>query len=192
MRKKYYLNKFFVFCLAFYVWSMAFSMAQADEVKYFHEGKCSMPMNVSDNNCLFGNEIQKDNITIETVYWEVHYKDGKITYANWLSNSRAFINGNDVHAGSDYVYLFDEHIINRTIKFDDSQRLIVSIVLDNGKDTYYEICKHGYASQTTETQCFDKKGNLKNTTIIIYKNNQLYELSSFDPFGNLTGHMILD
>lgn len=165
------------------------SLAQAEEVKYFDYKHCQFSFYFYDDNCLFGNEIQKNEIMKFPDYWEVHFNEGKMIYANYFSIFDKVIDNS--------IIAIDKPIIKEKVEFDSFNRIVVSTV--NLKNGEYEINKYEYDGymttffkQTIISSHFGKNGNFHGKTISIFKNNLLIKRLWFDEMDNFTGYINFD
>jgi len=147
------INKFHLLGLFMSFWLISCFPVQADEIKYFEKKKCFY--NTPNNNCLFGNELQKNDLERHDGYYEVYYKDDKVVSA--IGYRKSIMEGHHIF----FLLPDDDRRISGELEFDRLGRVTKYIKNPYGDIYSYEFCKYNYSNQTTKTKCFNKRGIVK-------------------------------
>jgi len=186
MIDKYFLKKFYIFCLTISALLMACATLaplpqiddiQSDEVKYFKILKCDKYWVEFDHDlfCKYQNEITKSQLSEGNGYYEVHYKKGNILY------STLFINPDKISIDK------KGPIIGRQNKYDMEGHIILKII--NPKDypflEPFSLHKFKYGDHVKESLLYTKYGKLFHKVISEYKNNRVIKETFYEESGEI-------
>lgn len=162
------------FFLCFFL--MFYSIAEAKKVKYFGVGNCGIFK--YDDKCKFRRQIDRSDLAKAWGYFEVHYKEGKMTNAILVNKSKL----NE-----------ETPSVAEKLEFDSKERLILHEYNLHGQyPGDYELCKLSYDKQIKETRCYDKQRKLRKRESSIYKDNFLVKSSRYDESGKLKQYSTFD
>jgi len=179
-------SKYYLIGLVFFLWLMIYSMAQADEVKYFayNDGDATdFKFNGADQ---FSDEIQGNDLSRTWFHFEVHYKNGKKIKAFRIA-PRKYYGWYRGHKFKTYKieYDSDERVKTFTMNPDN-------IIVAEKPPPSYELCKSVYGKQIREDRCYNINGEFTNKAIFNYKYNLLVKTSLYDESERLTRYWTYD
>lgn len=176
MIKECTLKRFYCWGLVFCSFLMFSSIAEAEEVKYFDKLYCGIFK--YDDKCKFWQELDSSDLAKAWGYYEVHYKDGKLTNAIRVNKSK-----------------LDEEppAVAEKLEFNCEGRLIFHETNLHEHSQYDPILyKRSYNQQNYDLRIYDKVGKLMAWESHIYKDNLLVKRLVYDESEKLKKYSTFD
>jgi len=167
MIHKYYLKKFYIFCLTISALLMACSATFAiNEIKYYKSWICDRNHYEYGVTCVFKNakELNENELVKLEKYFEVYFSDGRLEYAFMFVKIKV---PKEILGKGNKDY--PSHMPIRKFEYDSDGRVIRETI--NPFTKKFQIWETFYGIQRVESRGYDVNGELFSTWIAIYKNN---------------------
>lgn len=141
-----------------------------------------------DDSCKFKQELFVPDLAKAWGYYVVRYKKGNPKYAVRIDKGK-------LEEALPFDFFADEvpPSVKEKLEFDFNGHIIQhEINFHQNSSQSYELCRLSYKKKMKETHCYDRKGNLTNREVHVFKGNMLEKSYWYKKSGELIQYSIFD